>query len=782
MNGQLEPYVSALIYYVLSKIDEPDHLLAVVCKQTKGIFCCSCLAWNCDSEAFRRHKRYCDGFSAWDEDSIRAFKLMYSDFAGKSQTDRSKRLETVGLPIPSFLISSQVKANRAAPGPNGEKAEYPHLHPDAAVCLLCATCSVCHGKADIVQKCCNGFFIGRGLTAVVHSTSRHKTLLLLDVLLDSAVRVGNPKHPNVRVVDATMAWNELVAGAVPRTLHSSFYVPRVAGAAASTAAPGSGTTTTTTTTPINRLFPNPSEVEMLEANREKRLKTLGRGFSSPLGRNTVNDAETVPFVRRVKISELISYRSQLSALPSAYKPAHSVEDLLWSKLKLGPLGLSGAVHLALIGEACRTPTDAISRFICQGVEDFVKTGQAMLAVTSPTVLRFIYNLALDDLNVGVDGLAATNHRSFNGVTESTAHTRVHLLSRVAMVDYASGGCSMKPFEDAFARAQRELQIHGQRIGKHVNNIDAEEASRVTLPFALAAVVDIFLAAVLITKETCGMCSSAPFTRAFLSQILTLHDRELALKAQQDAENGEEETGGTWVEYDTLKSAGVGLAGYSVIASASNAMIFGFRLAVLHALHYNALAENDLSLLQGSLILQYHANCLAQVKHLGTPSLDNNIVTQCKDGALQFVTSKGDSFGAEEIAMALISLTEEVIGIVSEFVAGSSFQTEDKGTILHELFSLIRRGKLSNKFQVATGASGIGPAAGAAGRGFTVLALIVRHFVEIDDVVDAEVEMDRRSRFFELWGKCRVAVMAIIQLTCLFDYRECGLYLCAAIFD
>jgi len=195
-----------------------------------------------------------------------------------------------------------------------------------------------------------------------------------------------------------------------------------------------------------------------------------------------------------------------------------------------------------------------------------------------------------------------------------------------------------------------------------------------------------------------------------------------------------------------------------------------------------LAENDLSLLQGSLILQYHANCLAQVKHLGTPSLDNNIVTQCKDGALQFVTSKGDSFGAKEIAMALISLTEEVIGIVSEFVAGSSFQTEDKETILHELFSLIRRGKLSNKFQVATGASGIGPAAGAAGRGFTVLALIVRHFVEIDDDVEAEVEMDRRSRFFELWGKCRVAVMAIIQLTCLFDYRECGLYLCAAIFD
>jgi len=116
------------------------------------------------------------------------------------------------------------------------------------------------------------------------------------------------------------------------------------------------------------------------------------------------------------------------------------------------------------------------------------------------------------------------------------------------------------------------------------------------------------------------------------------------------------------------------------------------------------------------------------------------------------------------------------------VAGSSFQTEDKETILHELFSLIRRGKLSNKFQVATGASGIGPAAGAAGRGFTVLALIVRHFVEIDDDVEAEVEMDRRSRFFELWGKCRVAVMAIIQLTCLFDYRECGLYLCAAIFD
>ena len=91
-NGQLDPYVSALNYYVLFNIYEPDHLLAVVCKQTKGIFCCSCLAWSCDLEALRQHKRYCDGF--WDEDSGKALKLMYSEFAGKSQTDRFNRLET----------------------------------------------------------------------------------------------------------------------------------------------------------------------------------------------------------------------------------------------------------------------------------------------------------------------------------------------------------------------------------------------------------------------------------------------------------------------------------------------------------------------------------------------------------------------------------------------------------------------------------------------------------------------------------------------------------------
>ena len=51
LNGQLDPFMSELTYYVLSKVDDPAYLLAVVCKQTKGIFCCSCDAWSCDLEA-----------------------------------------------------------------------------------------------------------------------------------------------------------------------------------------------------------------------------------------------------------------------------------------------------------------------------------------------------------------------------------------------------------------------------------------------------------------------------------------------------------------------------------------------------------------------------------------------------------------------------------------------------------------------------------------------------------------------------------------------------------
>ena len=197
-NGLLDPYMSALTYYVLSKVGEPAHFLAVVCKQTKSIFCCSCHSWSCNREALRQHKRYCNGFKAWDEDDLKSFTLMYSEFAGKSEADRFSRLETSGLPIPGFVVSPQVKTNRAAPGPNGEKAEYPHVHVDAAVCLLCAACRVRHGRLDLVKACCNSFFIGGGLKAVVHANSRNMTLLVLDVSLDSMVPVDDPNHPNVR--------------------------------------------------------------------------------------------------------------------------------------------------------------------------------------------------------------------------------------------------------------------------------------------------------------------------------------------------------------------------------------------------------------------------------------------------------------------------------------------------------------------------------------------------------------------------------------------------------
>jgi len=119
-------------------------------------------------------------------------------------------------------------------------------------------------------------------------------------------------------------------------------------------------------------------------------------------------------------------------------------------------------------------------------------------------------------------------------------------------------------------------------------------------------------------------------------------------------------------------------------------------------------------------------------------------------------------------LGVCSLTEEVIDIVSEFVAESSYQSEeDEDAVLHELFVLIRRGRLSNKFQVAMGASGIGPAAGESGRGFTLLARIVRQYI---NDVEPGVE-NRRGRFFELWEQYRVAVMALIQLTGLYDYSE-----------
>jgi len=204
-HGQLDPFMSELTYYVLSKAGEPDHLLAMVCKQTKGIFCCFCHAWSCDLKALRQHKRYCGGSKAWDEDDSKALKITYSEFAGKSKTDRSCRLQAASLPIPGFVVSTQVKTNRAAPGPNGEKAEYPHLHLDAAVCLLCASCSIRHGRLDVVKACCNSFFIGGGLKAVVHAHSHHKTLVVLDVHLDSVVSLNDPNHPNVRKVDAAMA-------------------------------------------------------------------------------------------------------------------------------------------------------------------------------------------------------------------------------------------------------------------------------------------------------------------------------------------------------------------------------------------------------------------------------------------------------------------------------------------------------------------------------------------------------------------------------------------------
>ena len=95
--------MSELTYYVLSKAGEPDQFLAVICKQTKDIFCCSCHAWHRDPSAFKKHKRYCDGFEAWhvaeeaSPDNFKALKLLYSQFACKAKTDRSSRLQTGGL-------------------------------------------------------------------------------------------------------------------------------------------------------------------------------------------------------------------------------------------------------------------------------------------------------------------------------------------------------------------------------------------------------------------------------------------------------------------------------------------------------------------------------------------------------------------------------------------------------------------------------------------------------------------------------------------------------------
>jgi len=362
-------------------------------------------------------------------------------------------------------------------------------------------------------------------------------------------------------------------------------------------------------------------------------------------------------------------------------------------------------------------------------------------------------------------------RSFNAVTESTASARAHILSRVFMVDCASEGLSKKLFEDAFARGQERLRVHAQSIGKQVDSVGNEEADEVTTPFAMAAIVDLLFATVSKTRASSSLSSEydtrVPFTRAFISQILTLRDREAALKAEEDMENEENEVG-TCVELEALAAAGVGLASPFVIAKASNAMMFGLRLAVLYALQWDAL--KDLSKLQGSLALQYHASCLARMKHLDIPPLENNIVTQVEDGALRFMTFKGDSFGVREIALGVSSLIEEVINIINEVVAGSSYQAEDQEEILHEWCIMMRRGKLSNKFQVATVASGIGPAAGVAGRGFTLLALIMRHYVELQDVVEGEARI-RTGRFFELWAKCRVNAMAIIQLTGQFDYRK-----------
>jgi len=438
MNGQQDLYVPALTYYVLSKVGEPDHWLAVVCEQTEGIFCCSCHAWSCSPEAFRQHKRSCDGFKAWDEDSVKALKLMYSEFTSKPQKARPKKLETAGLPIPGFLVSAQVKANRAAKGPNGEKAEYPHLHLDAAVCLLCTTCSVRHGRAAEVQKCCNSFFISRGLKAVVHDSPRRKTFLVLDVPLDAVVPVNNPKHPNVQMVDATRAWNELVATAVPEPFYSRHYDPRLQapGASAAFPAPGWGTTTTTTTTASNGRYPAPGQVMILEADRKRQKPS--HFYVSPFKDSTVDDPKTAKLVSIVSASDLQTYNAVLQGAPSAHKSMHSTEDLLWQRLKLGALGLGGAVRLAVLADEHSKPKNFLSSFVCRGVEQFVRDGQTMLMVVSPTHLRAIYNLALEEQMMGSVAQGPIPPRSFNAVTEPTASARAHILSRVFMVDCALG--------------------------------------------------------------------------------------------------------------------------------------------------------------------------------------------------------------------------------------------------------------------------------------------------------------------------------------------------------
>ena len=634
------------------------------------------------------------------------------------------------------------------------------------MCLLCGTCSVRTSRLNVVQTCCNSFFIGAGLKALVHANPRNLTLLVLDVSLDSVVPLDDPNHPNVQMVDATKAWNELVTSAVPSTLFSRLYLAPAASAAVPVAAPGSGTTTTTTTTTFSISNPDGGEVDLPEVNRAKRQKAWDPDSCDSRRHTNVTEAATLPFISQFKISDMAPCFARLRSVPAAHKPAHSVRDLLWDKLKLGTLGLSGAVRLARLGEAHKKPKDALSVFICQGVAQVVQAGQAMLKTSNDTMLRFIYSLALDDLNVGADG--STTHRTFNAVAESTAKTRENILSRVLMVDCARGGVSTKPLEDAYARAQRELMVYGQTIGKRVVDISSEEATKVTLPFAVTAIVNLLFAAVSITKESCGLNGNAPLTRAYLSQILTVTDQEAAMQAVAQADEDDDDPASMWVTHDAVEAAGVSLASPSIIAHASNAMMFGFRLSILHALHWNAASLNDLSKLQGSLALQYHANFITHVKHLDMPSLVNNVVTQYQDGSLHFATSEGDSFGAKELTLGVCSLTEEVIDIVSEFVAESSYQSEeDEDAVLHELFVLIRRGRLSNKFQVAMGASGIGPAAGESGRGFTLLARIVRQYI---NDVEPGVE-NRRGRFFELWEQYRVAVMALIQLTGLYDYSE-----------
>ena len=98
-----------------------------------------------------------------------------------------------------------------------------------------------------------------------------------------------------------------------------------------------------------------------------------------------------------------------------------------------------------------------------------------------------------------------------------------------MVDCASEGFSKKLFLDVHLRGREKHRIHAQSLGKAVGSIDQDEAAEMMMPFAMRAIVELLLfVAVSKTRLSSSLTSennmNVPFTRAFISQILTLEDR------------------------------------------------------------------------------------------------------------------------------------------------------------------------------------------------------------------------------------------------------------------